>query len=940
MEILYYNDLNISPVKKQLDKVTEQLRNGDFKSADVRKMGGTPYYRARLDIENRLLFRIGEYEGKKYVFVLEVILNHEYSKSRFLRGAEVDESKLIALSDLNNIVPDDILKPSFVRENSRHFHILNKIISFDAEQDAILQSPAPFIVIGSAGSGKTALTLEKIKQLRGQILYVTLSTYLVENARNLYYSNSYENSQQELDFLSFHEYLGGIDLPAGNEINFRTFDQWISRYAQAYKIKDTYKIFEEFKGVITGFNTEKAYLDRESYLGLGIKQSVFSADERIKLYDLFEKYIEWLKEGKYYDQNIASFERLEKVLPFYDFVIVDEVQDITNIQLMLILKSLKKPQNFILCGDSNQIVHPNFFSWSNVKSLFYKSNLKAELTRILYTNYRNTKEVTAIANQLLLVKNVRFGSIDKESTYLIQSNAANQGAVEFYEDKPQTKQELNKRTGRSARYAIIVMRNEDKAEARKFFNTPLLFSVQEAKGLEYENIILYNIISQNEAEFRELCNGVSHQDLQDELKFSRSRDKADKSLEVYKFYVNSLYVAITRAVSNLYVVERARKHELLQLLGLQDFKQQVGIKAEESSSMEWQNEARKLELQGKQQQADEIRQQILKVRPVPWQVVTMKIFKDLKDKAFDPDNYNKKSKDTLYEYALMYFETWVFPKLIMLKYNKAADWKKEGVSKIERKFPEYFLSNSRGVENNIRIYGPDFRNEFNFTPLMMSALAGNSKLIDLLLEGGANNELRDNMGRQAFHIALLRAFQDPQKFGVNNLTNIYHRLQPRSVRLRFRNRLIKLETHQMEFFIFNFMVALMREITMHKIVFSKPGFETADFIRFTEHLPYKIMPDYRKKRAYLSAILSKNEVFRDDPYNKFLFLRIRTGYYILNPSLEVDTDEGFIDVYTLLQINDHYGQSHAYQKGLLNYIDKMKTQIDESRVFSNVEIGF
>ena len=42
-------------------------------------------------------------------------------------------------------------------------------------------------------------------------------------------------------------------------------------------------------------------------------------------------------------------------------VVVDEVRDLTTIQLQLILTALREPHQFLLCGDANQIVHPNFF---------------------------------------------------------------------------------------------------------------------------------------------------------------------------------------------------------------------------------------------------------------------------------------------------------------------------------------------------------------------------------------------------------------------------------------------------------------------------------------------------------------------------------------------------------------------------------------------------
>jgi hypothetical protein len=68
MKILYYNDLDFSKVKKQFEKTLGFLRNGDFKSAEIKKMQPTPYYRAKLDVENRLLFKFASYEGKPIYF--------------------------------------------------------------------------------------------------------------------------------------------------------------------------------------------------------------------------------------------------------------------------------------------------------------------------------------------------------------------------------------------------------------------------------------------------------------------------------------------------------------------------------------------------------------------------------------------------------------------------------------------------------------------------------------------------------------------------------------------------------------------------------------------------------------------------------------------------------------------------------------------------------
>ena len=72
-----------------------------------------------------------------------------------------------------------------------------------------------------------------------------------------------------------------------------------------------------------------------------------------------------------------------------------------------------------------------------------------------------------------------------------------------------------------------------------------MFSVHEAKGLEYPHVLLLNLVSGQRAAYAEVCEGVSADQLQtDPLDYRRARDKTDKSLELFKFYVNALYVAM------------------------------------------------------------------------------------------------------------------------------------------------------------------------------------------------------------------------------------------------------------------------------------------------------------------------------------------------------------------------------------------------------------
>ncbi|MDR1525031.1 MAG: hypothetical protein LBS79_07255 [Tannerella sp.] len=293
-DILYQNDLNVQSVEKTFSKTLKQLQSGDFKSADVRKMQGTGYYRARLDIRDRLLFNFVKYEDRKYILLLEVIKDHNYAHSRFLRGATIDESKFVPVDSPDR--EDATVSLSYLNKSSKIIHTLNKFISFDDFQKDIYTLQPPLIIVGSAGSGKTALVLEKLKSLHGNVAYVSLSKYLVDNASNIYYSSCFDSEHQEADFLSLKDYLSLWQIPEGREVDFKQFERWFARYAQSVKINEPYRVFEEFKGVITGSPVHTAWLSQKEYMNLGVKQSVFSPQERERLYPLFLKYTDWLKE--------------------------------------------------------------------------------------------------------------------------------------------------------------------------------------------------------------------------------------------------------------------------------------------------------------------------------------------------------------------------------------------------------------------------------------------------------------------------------------------------------------------------------------------------------------------------------------------------------------------------------------------------------------------
>ena len=133
------------------------------------------------------------------------------------------------------------------------FHLLNKVLSFDDAQQAVYTLPPPCIVIGS-GSGKT-LTLEKMKDAPGEVLYVTRSPYLVHNARTLYYALGMKTTTRtSVSCRSRNTSRACVCRKAGRW-GFGTLPSGLPATAPR-ALKDPHALFEEFQGVLTGPSTD------------------------------------------------------------------------------------------------------------------------------------------------------------------------------------------------------------------------------------------------------------------------------------------------------------------------------------------------------------------------------------------------------------------------------------------------------------------------------------------------------------------------------------------------------------------------------------------------------------------------------------------------------------------------------------------------------------
>jgi len=945
MRIVTYRDLRPGRFAKPLERLHAALARGDFAAAGLKKLAPSPYWRAKLNDEARLLLQFVRYSGETVCLFLEVIADHAYEKSRFLRGAAVDRDRIEAGPD--DVAPKPEPSPragwelKWLPPEAVEFDLIDKPIVFDAAQEAVRRHAPPLVIIGSAGSGKTAVTLAKMREATGNVLYVTLSAYLAQTARRLYGAHGYENPHQDAEFMSFRELVDSIAVPEGEEVRFPDFRAWFERRRGGLKGDlrqgDAHALFEEFRGVLGA--PASGALSAAEYQALGVRQSLYPAGEaRAAVHDLFEKYRAWLNESKLFDLNLVSQAWRAKAEPLYDFVVVDEVQDFTNAELALIFDALKAKDHFLLCGDAHQIVHPNFFSWASVRALFWRTALGAEDApasreiSVLQTNFRNTQAVTGLANRLLKIKQARFGSVDRESNFLVRCASDVAGAAQLLKADDKVFKALDAASRASVRYAVIVLRDEDKPAARAHFKTPLVFSVHEAKGLEYPNVILFQFISANRAAYAEVCRDVTASDLEgDDLEYRRARDKADKSLEINKFYVNALYVAMTRAVDGLTIVETDVQHPLLRLLDLKEAAQAAAASAPASSKDEWAQEARKLELQGKQEQARAIRETFLAARPTPWTPWSLATLQDWKLKALDPKNPSAKTKQTLLDYALWHGQGAYVEGLAQANFAPAltlthrggllarvtqvfSDGKLVELAKVpgfaedprnpmgratravtaerERRLRPYLERMPKAVLQDCDLYGVDHKTYCGATPLMLAARAGAIGLIETLLARGADPEVSDDYGHTAWMGALSRAIDD-RDFARAHIGALFERLGPETLDVHTDGRLVRLERRQGEFWPLGLMLAglkthcgglAVRPLGAHRYT---RGF-FADGLRETlDCLPEHLWPNARRKKEYLNSVLARAEIGSAYRPARKLWKRREVGYYMPAPDMKL-----------------------------------------------------
>lgn len=201
--------------------------------------------------------------------------------------------------------------------------------------------------------------------------------------------------------------------------------------------------------------------------------TAYTADEVVILLLLKDKFIEDLS-----NRQMA-------------FILVDEVQDYTEAQILLLLK-LFPQANFTLAGDENQAIFNTSISFIELKELLSTSSRSVTSYQLL-NSYRSSKEITQLFQTLvtnhekLKIVSIRndgekpaFISCENEETYLDTLASLLDSLAQAEDTVVITKTATE---AESLKQQLIQKNNAIDAQ---------VLSIDMAKGLEFDNVIIHD----------------------------------------------------------------------------------------------------------------------------------------------------------------------------------------------------------------------------------------------------------------------------------------------------------------------------------------------------------------------------------------------------------------------------------------------------------------
>lgn len=294
--------------------------------------------------------------------------------------------------------------------------LLSFLLHLDREQKQFVGrfekggGAGPWLVKGGPGSGKSTVALYCVREIFApkspqlgagpedpKVLFTTFTKSLTSAARHMLESLSV--SSRNLDILNVDKltwaFLSKETRDSSIEMNLPSVVAAVMRRNAgkygAFTADDAAFLAAEIEWVIIGqdLGSEKAYIDADRS-GRG---RVLGARQKASIWQLSQDVTDELRRRRLSLYVERRREALHSAVPRYDYVFIDEAQDLQPVAIRLCIKLCHDPKNVFLTADNNQSIYGSGLSWVSVAE-----DLKLRgRARILRRNYRTTQQIwTAI----------------------------------------------------------------------------------------------------------------------------------------------------------------------------------------------------------------------------------------------------------------------------------------------------------------------------------------------------------------------------------------------------------------------------------------------------------------------------------------------------------------------------------------------------------------
>lgn len=594
----------LAKIEKVREVLTQLVNNEYSNGANIEKLRNHNIYSVRFNLRDRILFTDIKIQGQNRLLLLDVVLDHRYEGSKFLKSAVLKKFYIKQQGELKDKELDFNELPWEKTEEPPHFnghddsqikftaldYYKSKFILFDEDQEKAVNIDLPAIVNGPPGSGKTCVALSALidymskeeNQKGKKILYVCTSKKLVASMQQKWNEHPLSKIRGEnrttVEFKTYKEIIQSAseELNTYAKVTEEEKVAWLKRQRNIIttshvggnrnkknrkkqgessqvnlKIEDKGLIFEEFQTISTCKDV-KEYKD----IG-GKKHHYHTPDEQEVIWNLFNKYKDWLQSEQKYDPR--CYRSSQKDL--YDLTVVDEAADFSPIAMMQ-LYNLTKNGQIAYFLDTQQDLEDSLSKRDLLKRMMHVKGVKIA-SIALPSVYRCPKAVVDFANSCLDMKAFLTGGIaDKDEYRSVQAKSndpGNVGEVSWCQ-KDITDVFTELRTKHKAVDIAIIASDKDKDKLSKELGTPLIFTPKEIKGLEYPVIILFNPFETKEfLEINKKLKGVEKKDLEGCRHKVKNNDDRTFKAKIAPV-MSKLFTSVTRAEEKLVIVQKVN-HE-------------------------------------------------------------------------------------------------------------------------------------------------------------------------------------------------------------------------------------------------------------------------------------------------------------------------------------------------------------------------------------------